>query len=142
MTGAPPGGGRAPPPGLRALAFAAIALSFVAVPGWGAGPALAIVLLAIALVLRRRGYQVRRALIAAALALVISAISAGSCVWFFLRPAEVSGRDEIRHGRADARFDDAFDRTAAPPPPRRHRADGGAATLDGGTAFGDDAGSR
>jgi hypothetical protein len=134
---------RKPARHLTLLAFAAITLSFVAVPGYGAGPILGVILLAISLVLRRRGYDVRRPIAAAISAFVISALSAGACQLFFLRPAEVSGADERRQDRVEERFERAFETSEAPPPPRRSREErpADASTLDAGAGFGDDAGS-
>jgi uncharacterized protein (TIGR03382 family) len=106
----------------------------VSVPSYGAGPALALVLLVTSLILRRRGYNVRRPLAAA--------LSAVACEELFLRTAEVTGADERRQDRVEDAFDRAFEEKAAPPPPRRgrDRSDAGAGTLDGGAVFGDDAG--
>jgi hypothetical protein len=117
---------------LTLLAFAAIALSFVSMPSYGVGPALAVILLIVCAIQRSRGYDVKRPMIAGVSALAISAISAGSCWWFFLRPAEVSGREERRQDRVEQRFEDAFEKKEAAPPPRR---------LDGGSMFVDDAGT-
>lgn len=129
---------RKPARHLGLLGFAAIALSLVSVPSWGAGPLLATVLLAISLVLRRRGYDVRRPIAVAVTAYVISAISAAACQQLFLRPAEVSGKDERRQEKVEERFERAFEMSEAPPPPRRSGTR--ASTLDAGAGFGDDGG--
>lgn len=125
---------RKPTRHLGLLAFAAIALSFVAVPSWGAGAVLATLLLVIALVLRARGYDARRPIRAAIAAYVISAVSAGACQALFLRPAEVTGREERRQDTVEERFERAFETSEAPPPPRQKAP--GASTPDAGAGAG------
>lgn len=118
--------------GLTLLSILAVALSPFSIPTFGVGAALGVFLIIAGALLERRKLRARGPIAAGIVALVLSAVSAGACGWFVLRPAEVKGREERRQDRVEDRFDEAFKNSDRPP------------TRDGGDqhGFGVDAGGR
>ena len=101
--------------GLTLLSIVAVGLSPFSVPTFGVGTALGVVLIGTAIILERRGYRARGPLAAGVIAVVVGATSAGACGWFFLRTAEVTGKEEIRQDRVEDRFDKAFETSERAP---------------------------
>jgi hypothetical protein len=131
---------RKPTRNLTLLGFVSIVLSLVPVWTYGIGAILGVVQLVLAVVLHRRGYQVRAVRITGVVCLLLSALSGGACWWFVLRPAEATGAEATHQEHVEQRFDKAFDQATEAPPPRRSSHEATTAR-DGGTGFGDDAGA-
>lgn len=125
--------------GLTLLSIVALGLSPFSVPTFGAGTALGVVLIGIAIILERRGYRARGPLAAGVVSVVVGATSAGACGWFVLRTAEVTGKEEIRQDRVEDRFDQAFENSERAPQ-KEERNDGGQPPRDAGPGL--DADSR
>lgn len=104
--------------GLTLLSIVALVTSLFAVPTLGIGAGIAVILLVASWLLYRRGYAVRRVVVAAIVSLVLSGVSAGACWKFVLLPAEVEGEELQRQTDVELDFDRAFEDAAAPPPPR------------------------
>lgn len=96
--------------GLTLWAIVAVAMSPFSIPTGGVSVVVALGLIAVALVMRFRGFNATRPLVAGVVAVCGNMISAGACSYLFLRPAEVSGHEATRQDRVEDRFDRAFDR--------------------------------
>jgi hypothetical protein len=106
-----------PAKGLTLWAILAVALAPFSVATFGAGFVLGGGLIVVSLLLERRGFRARGPLVAGVVAVVLSAVSATAFSWFVLRPAEVTGREEVRQGRVERGFDRAFEEAGRAPAP-------------------------
>jgi hypothetical protein len=125
--------------GLWAASALALALAPFSVPTFGAGIALGVGLIVVGVVFQRRGFAARRYIAVGVIAVVLGVASAGACGWFVLRPAEVTGGEERRQDRVEARFNSAFDNAANAP---GAEADVGHTTDDAGPAVDADSPAR
>jgi hypothetical protein len=101
--------------GLTLWAIVAVALSPFSLATFGAGFFLGGGLIAVSLILERRGLRARGPLVAGIVAVASSLAFAGACGWLVFRTAEVTGRDEARQDRVERRFDRAFDAAGGAP---------------------------
>lgn len=106
------------PRGLTLVAILAVLLAPFALPTFGIAVALAVILLVASWLLYRRGYAVRRLVIAAALSLVLSLVSFGACFQLVFVPVEVEGTERTRQTDVEGEFERAFEEATAPPPAR------------------------
>jgi hypothetical protein len=103
--------------GLTLWAIIAIALSPFSIPTSGFSFVVALGLVGVALLMRFRGFNATRPLIAGIVAVSGNLVSAGACSYLFLRTAEVTGREAVRQDRVEDRFDEAFDDAEDAPQP-------------------------
>jgi hypothetical protein len=129
------------PRGLTLLSIASVVGAFVSPLTLGISAIPAAILLAIAVILARRGYHVRRFVVCALVSLAITFVAITTWQRFFLSDAEVTGSEVIRHDRVEDSFDTAFGKAQAPPPGKKSdAADSGALGDDAGFNIADDAG--
>ncbi len=110
-----PGAPARSPTWVRALALAAVGLSFVAAQTMYAAVGLAAVVIVAAFILGRRGVKVRGLVFAGISSVLIAGGSTYACAELVPAESELSGKERVDHERDGDSFERAFDEATRAP---------------------------